>query len=336
VGISLDTMAFPFIYPNSYSQPDPFSVANGLGRIHSTDPAWNAAAVNPNLNHNPIDLGDSLSPPTGLQTWWGFPTWRETASPLWTDPIKRINDAAAAPFYQVPPGAGEPALTQALALSATTPTLLPPMQPPYNELQLFNDSAGSTVFAMPQQAVWEDDLLATGVRSFDVKAYDPNPGYVDAGGNLILLQAGYYDLGYASISNPATYRSGTPAISLGTFGHEGRMPPRVADGRIDPQYPVVRHPVTGVSDFRNVGDDAVGVIRLVRVWDSWSTEYMTAPAQPLDPTTGPQNNFPPTYPSYPAPYTEPLRGIQIQIRMTDPKDQRTKSLTIRQDFTEKL
>ncbi len=41
-------------------------------------------------------------------------------------------------------------------------------------------------------------------------------------------------------------------------------------------------------------------------------------------------------PSYPAPYPIPMRGIQIQIRITDPENQHVKSLTIRQDFTDKL
>ena len=45
---------------------------------------------------------------------------------------------------------------------------------------------------------------------------------------------------------------------------------------------------------------------------------------------------PPIYPSYPPPYPAPLRGIQIQIRVVDPTNQRIKSLTIRQDFTDKL
>ena len=49
-----------------------------------------------NINHNPLDLGDNSSipdkntTPTGFwsppQTWWGFPTWRETLSVNWTDP----------------------------------------------------------------------------------------------------------------------------------------------------------------------------------------------------------------------------------------------------------
>ena len=41
-------------------------------------------------------------------------------------------------------------------------------------------------------------------------------------------------------------------------------------------------------------------------------------------------------PSYPAPYTSPLRGIEIQIRVTDPDGKFVKTLTIRQDFSEKL
>ena len=45
---------------------------------------------------------------------------------------------------------------------------------------------------------------------------------------------------------------------------------------------------------------------------------------------------PPIYPSYPPPYPAPLRGIQIQIRVADPTNQRIKSITIRQDFTDKL
>ena len=51
---------------------------------------------------------------------------------------------------------------------------------------------------------------------------------------------------------------------------------------------------------------------------------------------GPNNGTPPIYPSYPPPYQAPLRGIQIQIRAVDPTNQKIKSLTIRQDFTDKL
>ena len=83
-----------------------------------------------------------------------------------------------------------------------------------------------------------------------------------------------------------------------------------------------------------------------RVWDSWSTDYTNAPANGIDSaaagngspaglTWGPPFQ-PPIYPSYPPPYPAPLLGIQIQIRVTDPTNQRIKSLTIRQDFTDKL
>ena len=85
--------AFPYVFPSMYSKPDPNSVSNGLGWIHSLDPTTAASGTFLNslltLNHSPLDLGDSLLPPqngTDAQTWWGFPTWRETLSPNWADP----------------------------------------------------------------------------------------------------------------------------------------------------------------------------------------------------------------------------------------------------------
>ncbi len=126
------------------------------------------------------------------------------------------------------------------------------------------------------------------------------------------------------------------------------MPPLSNDNRFDAQY---RSTVPGGTTaaypqrtIGNVGDDNPAVVRLRRVWDSWSTEYTQAPGTGvyLDrhrPTAvfpaGPPYS-PPIYPSYPPPYPAPLRGIQIQIRVTDPTNQRIKTLTIRQDFTDKL
>jgi hypothetical protein len=157
-----------------------------------------------------------------------------------------------------------------------------------------------------------------------------------------------------------------------TFAHEGRMPPMVEDNRLDAQYPdsypnyqsfnlfnQVKQLYPNITDgagdtfsfanySSNVGDDSPGVVRMRRIWDSWSTAYSRAPANgiynnptnPADPLNGfpwgPNGSTPPIYPSYPPPYPAPLRGIQIQIRVTDPTNQRIKSLTIRQDFTDKL
>ena len=140
-----------------------------------------------------------------------------------------------------------------------------------------------------------------------------------------------------------------------TFAHEGRMPPLVErqplrrpvrDPRtllpaITPQYrqsPTT--PATSATTTRRI-------VRLRRVWDSWSTDYSHAPGTGVylnkGDATDPLNGFPwgppyspPIYPSYPPPYPAPLRGIQIQIRVTDPTNQRVKTLTIRQDFTDKL
>ena len=256
--------------------------------------------------------------------------------------------------------------------------------------QLYNDGFGSnsiinnlsnlvTVKAPTPDALWkqlwEDDLIMTGVRSFDVKAYDPSfGGYVDLGwGDDVRLSAPYVTsaalgalvpqyLGPISGANPSFVPTdtglitGTPSIVWPptttrtwnlypqTFAHEGRIPPRTWDLKLDAQ--------TGIWP---IGEDYPETIRLRRVWDSWSTDYSNAPAnginpitgQPLgppfqrlvDPTTGlplvpPFNQA--IYPSYPAPYPMALRGLRIQIRVTDPRSERAKTLTITQDFSDKL
>ena len=123
------------------------------------------------------------------------------------------------------------------------------------------------------------------------------------------------------------------------------MPPLVEDNLFDAQYGAVPAGYyTGYPNYTgNIGDDNPAVVRLRRVWDSWSTEYTQAPGTGVNPATSPAALFPagppyapPIYPSYPPPYPAPLRGIQIQIRVTDPANQRVKTLTIRQDFTDKL
>lgn len=416
-------LAFPYIFPGAYSRAQVLS-HYAYGWIHSPTPMANAngqlvqfdtaalAYLNA-MNHNPIDVGDNLPTPTSptiqngaeatmLQTWWGFPTWRETLSTSWVDPTwPLIHTVGGSPTLQgqpyglhyIPPNY----ITQG-GIAGTEPNLLPPMADPSNYTgnfsiirqvqQPFSDAAGQgSVFWTGNNNIllwaqsWEDDLILTNVRSFDVKAYD-------------IVLANYGDLGWAddvrlyvpyqnavnSIASQMTsgfttppYLAGTPTTPptplspthmywppigniayvqnvLLTLGHEGRMPPLIEDNRLDyqnpnpyyisynnytPQYPAV--PLYS----SNVGDDNPGIVRLRRVWDSWSTEYSNAPSTGVGSTTGgfpvgPPSLTPPVYPSYPPPYPAALRGIQIQIRVADPTNQRVKSLTIRQDFTDKL
>ena len=73
-----------------------------------------------------------------------------------------------------------------------------------------------------------------------------------------------------------------------TFAHEGRMPPLVEDSGSTPSIgpdlqhlPAVKSPVprpTTRPTSSNIGDDQLGIVRLRRVWDSWSTEYTRARA----------------------------------------------------------
>ncbi len=407
----LGTMAFPFVFPGAYSKAQ--AVSNDhYGWIHAPAPyAFDATGKNRyqfdlqtalylhNLNHNPLDLGDNLpQPPNALagnlqgagsdyQTWWGFPTWRETLSPTWTDPTQQVNVAGHPPVLN--PLTAQEVSRGHLDQSGTTRLFLPPMDLTSGfraNPQLFCDGWGNnaTIFPSPAglwAAGWEDDLIMTGVRSFDVKAYDNAlSAYADLGwgddlrvsnfGSPLFL-TGNQDYSPQWTNGNPVY---PPQVLIQnnhvdyinqTFAHEGRMPPLVADNRLDAQNPnpyyltpapaqtppnipnplpsgfIPQYYPTYPDYSSNIGDDNTGIVRLRRVWDSWSTEYSRAPATGVGPSTtggfpvGPPFS-PPVYPSYPPPYPAPLRGIQIQIRVVDPTNQRIKSLTIRQDFTDKL
>jgi hypothetical protein len=413
---AINLLSFPYVYPGAYSQPQTLPNAGyASGWIHSPAPsAGNSGATfdsapgatsGPlyylqNINHNPLDVGDNLPlplPTAEHQTWWGFPTWRETLSPYWNDPTVQVNIANSQPAGLAPlPANVVPVVDNA--------NFLPAMLPRWRaNAQLYTDGNGSAnqFFPFPPQnqfqqqlfqlwstLSWEDDLIMTNVRSFDVKAYDNSyAGYVDLGwGDDLRLYLPYQNTpGYLYSGNnppvpiPAPALTSTPAVlvwppvnpqnnpnlnvgfysTLGqTFAHEGRMPPLTTDQRVDAQFGAATNylppnspylPANGGTYSGNIGDNSAAIVRMRRVWDSWSTEYSQAPGSGQqvvkDPVTGatisvfpfgPQVQTPPIYPSYPAPYPTPLRGIQIQIRVVDPTNQHVKSLTIRQDFTDKL
>jgi prepilin-type N-terminal cleavage/methylation domain-containing protein len=398
-------LAFPYVYPGAYSMPDTSSATLGLGWIHSPDPGrsqLNLVGLN-SLNHNPLDVGDSLpaplpldpNNPTKIQTWWGFPTWRETIHPLWLDPITSlINTGGAQPngLGWLDPSVLPPSFTGSNGVASWLPPMttdvIPGTTTPIRLVpQLFTDRVGTVQFAsvalqggypaaQPDflwKQSWEDDLIMTGVRSFDVKAYDNTyGGYVDLGWGSDLRQyVPYTQTGVLKAVTQPNFLFGTPfytdaalnvhdkpflwppvvndsvwppdpfsTYTMGynagfnlisqTYAHEGRIPPLVNDRRPDYQFPLLTP---------NLGDDNANVVRLRRVWDTWSTDYSNAPATGTNPVTcqpmGPPFG-PPIYPSYPPPYPMPLRGIQIQIRVVDPRNEHVKVLTIRQDFSDKL
>ena len=216
---AIGAMAFPFVFPGAYSIPQTLTTA-AYGWIHSPNPEVNIGSPSApvgvtyqgngngttlnylqNINHNPLDTGDNLSIPANqsgyLQTWWGFPTWRETLSPFWADPTVQVNTGPGTPVGMVfPQPYGQPLglgyIPANSALPAGTP--LPTMTAPYHNTnpQPYNDQFGSpSVFfplnggvppALWSQYSWEDDLVMTGVRSFDIKAYDNSlAAYADLG-----------------------------------------------------------------------------------------------------------------------------------------------------------
>ena len=213
---------------------------------------------------------------------------------------------------------------------------------------------------------WEDDLIMTGVRSFDIKAYDNSLGglrrpglgrrpaadrsaHAAVPGRALDLDdapvsipylAGNYDPVNGYVAPASAYINGKQVRPA-----EPDLRPRGADAapgqRQSPRRPVWPAsylpsnspylPAIRGNYSGNIGDDQVGIVRLRRVWDSWSTDYSRAPGTGvyLNKTnpTDPLNGFPwgppytpPIYPSYPPPYPAPLRGIQIQIRVDRPDE----------------
>ncbi len=379
---SASSMGFPYIYPYAYSRPDKNTVtgSNAGGWIHTPNPneivgsggvTW-LSMLNA-LNHNPVASGDSLLSPVlsgGVtETFFGFPTWRETMSPNWTDPFFGPISLANAGSQSI---GLTPLNPSTIPPVTTTVDWLPPMTGQYRDIpQLYADGAGSAskfILTAPLAAVgslgqqlWEDDLVLTGVRSFDVKAYDDSyPGYVDLGwSNDLRLFSPYFSAATLATATPPNLGLTTTVQYNGpystaftwppsgptsqgwnlytqTFAHEGRIPPMTNDLRYDPF--VAQD--TNFTQLIFYQDDNASTVRLRRTWDSWSTDYSRAPASGIDSISGQPIGYPygglPVYPSFPAPYEAPLRGLQVQIRVVDPRSERVKVLTIRQDFSDKL
>ena len=271
--LAFGLMAFPFVFPGAYSRPQ---VLNNMdaGWIHSPEPIVADSSGNPhhydglspqpllylqNLNHNPIDGGDNLPDPSsglgGLQTWWGFPTWRETLSPFWTDPTWQVNTNLSQPFGL--------AYQPANVAVGNTLQFLPDMTGNFrNTAQPYNDglpnnaapnpvpngffpfTGGGAPPALWSQS-WEDDLVMTGVRSFDIKAYDnAMAGYADLGwGDDLRLYQPYVGLPGSQIPGTPPGLFGTPSFTI--------WPPIVAPG--SPPGPVLQH---AGPDLRPRGADA--------------------------------------------------------------------------------
>ena len=264
----------------------------------STDFEQNPIGYLQCLNHNPLDLADNLPTPSTppitqgnisgtqmLQTWWGFPTWRETLSVHWNDPTKQVNDASgigvnAAAFGQpnglaprpqsVVPVAEDNQLLPWVGVPLTTaqggtfpaaydfsiirrnPQIFSDAQAYRNNMSIFLGVNGAID---PVWAVsFEDDLVMTNVRSFDVKAYDNSfGGYADLGwaDDLRLWVPYPNEVGFINPSNVPPGLTSTPPITVWpplaaggvgyntitqTFAHEGRMPPITNDLRFDAQF----------------------------------------------------------------------------------------------------
>ena len=340
-----DTMAFPYIFPGAYTNSYNVNTSsvNGVHVPLASSPPKNLTNNSTTvryINHNPLGGGadnwftpDPQDAANQFRTWFGFPTWRETAiistSLAGPDPIWSINVSGGTTYRQA---VGLSWLDRTGTFNEHLPWDFP-TPPPFSDANTTNPGVYANVLLA--DGAWEEDLILTNVRSFDVKAFDPILQlYMDLGhGNTDGINpAGFTPLTTTTFTPMASPPSNPPTNPplLNWFGHEGRIPPFWEDGRQDAQVP---------RDYYGtpylIYDQNPTTIRLQRVYDTWSTDYTRAPDAPPAQLVLPGYQRP-FYPSFPPPYPVPLRGIQITIKVTDPRGERLRPLTIRQDFTNKL
>ena len=172
---SYDVYAFPFIYPGMYSVPDPQRAKLGYGLLHGLMPNSTTGSV----NHSPIDIGDSAGlTPSGNQTWWGFPTWRETMSGItfsasqyrvgWTDPVIFVGIDAGTNRQPLGLRPFPPISTPAAWNSAN---LLPPIyQPGGTTPAPFFDGAGSSSSSNDEAGRVQKDDRSNQLRSDGIQS----------------------------------------------------------------------------------------------------------------------------------------------------------------------
>lgn len=207
-----------------------------------------------------------------------------------------------------------------------------------------------------------EDVVLTNVLSFDVKAYDPyaplylaadnktalvpsDPGYWNAASNAaaaassgVIGYGAFVDLGYGWNWNaaPLAQFSGASAITSWFVGQPTSMPGTAASGPLH-QWNARSHYTTAVAfptyDTWSLHYEGPGS------WNTW-TNYNNTPTvanygyngiNGFDDNNDGVVDDPGEY-QYPPPYSSPLRGIQVKIRVYEPDSKQIREVTIVQDF----
>ncbi len=285
----------------------------------------------------------TAQPPKG-ELWWGRPTLRETSSISWDYPTK------------FDPTLGPWSLNVRNAL-----TNAPPANQPWGLRQFDPPNV-----PVPLATRVAEDVLLTGVRSFDIKVWDPDGG----GATLGSIGAGaFVDLGYgledifAGTSGNGPF--GTfgpppgPYPSTGSIGGKGNFDDFLALSPLNANLIALNNylnpgkPMVDLNDIswppergrttRGFGTPWGGFISypphslgmssapsvLWRTYDTWCSAY-SKPDLGVPPTSSPNANI--TRGATAPPYVVPLRGIQIKIRFTEPESGQTREITLVQEL----
>ena len=298
------------------------------------------------LNHSPLDVGDNLPvPPDARRSdLVGLPDLAGdmaayTGTGGWGDPVFSVNRTRSGSRLGLRPIPPTPARPDSIDLDDRQ--RLPPRRSPSPARPTpapFSDGGGSLSASsanpsrpVPRLGRRPDHDQRPELRRQGVRPRRP------ALQSRLGLQRGYFTTsGYQDCSAIGGFArpASTVPVHRQRHGQPAGLRPRGAD------------PARSSNDLRVDPSD--------RARPSATTRPGRDPAQPglghvVDrlherPGLGhqPQRLHPPTWqrpadlPVVPAALPSPLRGIQIQIRVVDPRNERSKVLTIRQDFTDKL
>lgn len=205
-----------------------------------------------------------------------------------------------------------------------------------------------------------EDVVLNNVLAFDVKLFDPtvplyaattntantvalqpsDVGYWSATGNNVLGYGGYVDLGYAywytvanNVANPTNYYQWSTFAGPPFWGEANSHLSAIAQWSALTQYTGSPGMYGSTYDTWSLHYEGPGL------WNSY-TNYNTTPNAANNGING-INGFDddnqngvddPGEFQYPPPYTTPLRGLQVKIRVYEPDSKQVREVTVVQDF----
>lgn len=279
----------------------------------------------------------------------GLPTLRESAAANWPFPLttQGAPSTAAGPSYGeliIPAGqsqvGGEIRLTERTGYPLTASRVpfdfWSQAQPQWDEIDPTTGELNNFITATDDRVA--EDVVLTNVLGFNVQVWDPGAPILIPTGSTVAVMPG--DPGYLAALSDWKAAVYDPGLLLG-FGAYVDLNYMCGLGAAasDPNYPDYDPSSFGIAApqpfFHHAGDPGSGLRgnepgalgpRLPAVYDTWSTHYgRDGLDNDGDGDIDEAGEAPP-------PYSVPLRGIRVRIRVFEPDSRQIREVTVIQDF----